>query len=313
MVKPVIVFALPDVDFTTDSDSACVNATVDFYGLSTDAISWLWDFGDGGTSVLQDPSHVYQSADLYTVTLTVVNLNNCSNSATHQVYVNPLPLAGFVFSTPACTGFPVDFTDLSSPVSGYIEQWHWYFGDGSDTIVYSPDNPNVSHVYSAAGSYSVSLTVTNSFTCIDSVSYDLSVIQGPEANFDYSGNTCQEAIIQFNDLSIAFQGTIQSWLWQFGDPASGANNTSVLQNPTHVYDTAGSYDVSLAVTTNIGCTDITIKDMKTGANVLSWIFFEFIILIIYFINTLILRNLSHHKKTFVVYFHVSHTDQAQKR
>ncbi len=179
----------------------------------------------------------------------------------HDVVVAPLPWAAYSNSAPACTSTPVYFTDLSSAVSGFLTEWHWYFGDGTDTIVYYPDDPDVHHSYATAGDYTAILAVTSSAGCVDSVSQDLTILQGPEALFSYAGSNCQGSTMQFNDMSNAFGSTIGSWQWNFGDPSSGANNTSNLQNPTHVFDTAGTYTVTLQVTITEGCYDVVTQDI----------------------------------------------------
>jgi PKD repeat protein len=138
-------------------------------------------------------------------------------------------------------------------MNAFMLSWHWYFGDGSDTIIYAPFSGDVSHLYASPGSYTVSLAIENSNTCEDSISYDVNVIQGPEAAFEHSGDICQGGTVEFTDMSQGFGTIVQTWLWWFGDPGSGSNNTSSLQNPTHMYSTAGSYQVSLTVTSSTGC------------------------------------------------------------
>ncbi len=250
---PVEISPGPQVSFTTDSDSACIESDMQFFGLSSSSVTWTWDFGDGGVSVLQDPIHVYALPGTYQVTVMVEDANGCTNSYTAPVFISPLPIADFVFSALPCSGSPIDFSDISSPMNAYITQWHWYFGDGTDTIILAPGPGDVSHTYQAPGTYNVSLAIENSIMCEDSMSYTMQVIQGPEAAFEHTGETCQGGTLEFTDLSQGFGSIIQAWLWTFGDPASGANNTSSLQNPTHIYDLAGTYDVSLTVTSSTGC------------------------------------------------------------
>ncbi len=261
LIKAVDVNELPAVDFTMSTDTVCINEEITFTSIAPTASNYLWDFGDGGTSVLRDPVYVYTTDGVFTVTLTVTDGNSCENSMSHDVVVDPLPWAAYSNSAPACTSTPVYFTDLSSAVSGFLTEWHWYFGDGTDTIVYYPDDPDVHHSYATAGDYTAILAVTSSAGCVDSVSQDLTILQGPEALFGYEGSNCQGSTMQFNDMSNAFGSTIGSWQWNFGDPSSGANNTSNLQNPTHVFDTAGTYTVTLQVTITEGCYDVLTQDI----------------------------------------------------
>ena len=136
--------------------------TVAFTDASTyNPTTWSWNFGDGGTSTLQNPSHVYSTAGTYSVTLTVANAYG-SNTLTKTGYVtvsapptNP-PVANFT-GTPTSGTVPltVVFTDASTntPTS-----WSWNFGDGGTSTLQNP-----SHVYSTAGTYTVSLTVSNAY------------------------------------------------------------------------------------------------------------------------------------------------------
>ncbi|MBK8140526.1 MAG: PKD domain-containing protein [Chitinophagaceae bacterium] len=65
--------------------------------------------------------------------------------------------------------------------------------------------------------------------------------------------SCETRTITFTDASAANAGTINNWQWNFGDPGSGASNTSTLQNPSHTFVAAGTYTVTLTVTTDKGC------------------------------------------------------------
>lgn len=120
------------------------------------AKSWAWDFGDSNTSTLENPSHVYAAAGSYTASLTIGLDGGSSAPVTHIVPVSAggPPVAAFSFS-PSTIYVPttVNFTDLSTntPTS-----WLWDFGDGHTSTLQNP-----SHVYAAAGSYTVTLTATN--------------------------------------------------------------------------------------------------------------------------------------------------------
>src|SRR5438552_9174832 len=141
--------------------SSCPTLTCSFSDQSSDpdgsVTSWQWTFGDGTTgSTAQNPSHTYSAAGSYTVTLTVKDNQNASSSpVSHTVQVNAPnqpPTAAF---TSNCTGLACSFTDQSSDPDGTITSWQWTFGDG--TTGSTAQNP--SHTYSAAGSYTVTLTV----------------------------------------------------------------------------------------------------------------------------------------------------------
>ncbi len=152
----------PVADFSGSPTSGEAPLTVSFTDLSTNnPASWSWDFGDGGTSSAQNPSHEYTAAGTYTVTLTA---SNCAGSdieskvdyitVTEPVCNETTPVADFSGSpTSGDAPLTVSFTDLSTnnPTS-----WSWDFGDGGTSTAQNP-----SYEYTAAGTYSVTLTASN--------------------------------------------------------------------------------------------------------------------------------------------------------
>ena len=97
-------------------------------------------------------------------------------------------------------------------------------------------------------------TVTTSGPCINpSLSGTITVLALPVANFNYTAPSCETRTISFTDASVPSSGTLNSWAWVFGDPASGSN-TSTSQNPVHTFATAGTYTVTLTVGSTSTCT-----------------------------------------------------------
>ena len=255
------------LDFTWTGN--CVNNPTQFTptGVSIPSIaSWQWDFGDGGVSVAQYAQHSYYAFGNYVVTLTVIDTFGISSSVAHNVFQNPLPYPNFVteYPNPNCSNAPVQFTDLSSVYSGYILKWIWNYGDGSlnDTVAF-PNDPNVLHQYPAPGTYIATLTIINSTTlCSNSYSAPVTVNPAPVANFYHTGGQCEDLETIFTDASFANgAGNIVSWSWDFGDPASGINNTSNLQNPIHFYSNPGGYLVREIITNFNSCKDTIIKTL----------------------------------------------------
>ncbi len=155
------VTAPPNQSPTAAFTASCPTLACSFSDQSSDpdgsVTSWQWTFGDGTSgSTAQNPSHTYSAGGSYTVTLTVKDNQNASSSpVSHTVQVtapNQPPSAAFTFSCPtlACS-----FSDQSSDPDGSVTSWQWTFGDG--TTGSTAQNP--SHTYSAAGSYTVTLTV----------------------------------------------------------------------------------------------------------------------------------------------------------
>jgi len=233
---------------------------VSFTDLSvagTNAITiWSWDFGDGGSSSSQNPSHTYNTPGTYTVSLTVSD-GNLSDEEVKTDYITvtqPTPVADFS-GTPLSGDAPlnVNFTDLSI---NNPESWTWDFGDGE-----SSTNQNPNHTYNMPGTYTVSLTVSNSGGSDTETKTDYIIVSAvpPTANFSGSPTTGVVPLeVSFTDQSTAGTYAITSWEWDFGD-----GNTSSIQNPNHTYNSPGDFTVSLTVS------DGTMEDTETKTNYIS--------------------------------------------
>ncbi|TEU16732.1 MAG: PKD domain-containing protein, partial [Anaerolineales bacterium] len=232
--------------------------TVDFSDQSTDAdgsiVSWSWDFGDGGTSTDQNPSHTYAAGGTYSVILTVTDDFGATATASQDVTVSPgnqSPTAGFGYAT---NGLTVDFSDQSTDLDGTIVSWSWDFGDGGTST-----DQNPVHIYAAGGTFHVTLTVTDDGGASATASQDVTVSaanQSPTAGFSF---TTDELTANFTDQSADPDGSIVSWNWDFGD-----GNTSTEQSPAHDYAAGGSYSVSLTVTDDGGATATTSQDVTVS-------------------------------------------------
>lgn len=150
---PLPTAPLPVASFTATPTGPVAGQAVQFTDTSTgNPTGWLWNFGDGTTSTLRNPSHGFAVAGNYNVTLKVSN--NLSSSVTSRIIrVKPLPVAEFDF-TPVDprAGQAVNFNDRST---GNPTSWEWDFGDKSTSSLRSPN-----HTYTTAGSYTVKLKVS---------------------------------------------------------------------------------------------------------------------------------------------------------
>jgi gliding motility-associated-like protein len=259
ILKTISINALPESNFLADTN--CVGTLTQFTDLSIPnggvIDSWLWNFGDGTpNNYQQNPQHLFAAPGNYTVNLTVTNSNSCYHTTSKTVIIHPIPSAAFGFSVNNCARTPVPFNDFSSIGQGTIVKWHWQWGDGSSTTIIYPNNPDTSHLYTTGGNYQVVLTVTTSDSCSASIAQSVNVMDTPQTNFSFSTNNCQSFPVAFQDLTQENGGgSIVSWVWDFGDPNSGSNNSSTFQNPDHTFDTAGLYSVYLVATNISGCQD----------------------------------------------------------
>ncbi len=257
----VMVDTLPEANFDM-SDTTCLLHEVHFTNLSiphaASITDFLWNFGDGATSTEENPSHTYTSPVTYFVNLSVSNSNGCQNSLQKPIFANPDPVANFTFDT-VCLGLPTNFVDLSSSQYSYVTYWEWHFGDGSDTLGIK----NPPHVYPDSGNYTVQLIIADMWGCSDTISKEIRVHPLPIADFSISNeSTCKGDTIFFQDESTPTGAPLAAWNWYFGHPSSGSNDSSQLQNPWHVYDSAAVYYSLLIVTDSNGCRDDILKPVE---------------------------------------------------
>lgn len=162
------------------------------------------------------------------------------------------PTAQFTgFPTNVCLGSPVNFVNQSVNGASPITQWAWDFGDGNSSVQTNP-----SHVYSAPGTYTVTLVVTASNGQADAevkTNY-ITVNPAPTAAFSASTNGCTLPVaVTFTNTSSG----ANSYQWSFGN-----GQTSTQQNPPAVnYTTAGTYNVQLIVTNSFGCKDTLLQPL----------------------------------------------------
>ncbi|MEM2875122.1 MAG: PKD domain-containing protein [Candidatus Hadarchaeales archaeon] len=180
---------------------------------------------------------------------------SCVLTLTVNEIPNEPPVAGFSFSPSSpTTADNVQFTDNSADPDGTVSSWSWDFGDGSTSTQKNPV-----HRYASAGTYTITLTVTDDKGATGSASREITVANlPPTAGFVYaSGLLLIDDDIQFTDNSTDSDGTIVSWSWNFGD-----GSTSTQRNPTHRYASAGTYTVRLTVTDDKGATDNTSRTVQ---------------------------------------------------
>jgi gliding motility-associated-like protein len=256
--------------------SGCITDSVSFRDTSNPQGSsvyiWQWNFGDpasgvNNTSSLRNPMHLFSAAGTYKVKLTVITTAGCI-SLTDSAYVTitNVPTAIFSPSSPQCVGRNITLNDASTITApGSISQWSWNFGDGSASII-NNSNASVTHVYNAVGNYYATLQVKTNTGCTSKLDSVLIVVNpNPVADFSLPNVCMPVGAAQFNDLSTISDNTQLpfTYLWNFGDPASGAANTSTSAPGIHYYSSVGTYNVSLTVTSNKGCYDDSVKVLSS--------------------------------------------------
>jgi len=231
------VAAAPVAAFSASPTAGAPPLSVLFTDESTGSMTaWTWDFGDGATSTVQHPAHLYETSGVYTVRLTVSGPGG-SNSVTKSELIQVSPDVGAVTPTARFTLTPdsgaaplsVQFTDQSS---GTIATWVWSFGDGRSSSAQHP-----THLFTDVGIYTITLKVegaAGSSTKSQQVRVAPALPQFSAAPTTPGGMTI--------DFTFNPPANVTSWLWDFGDGKSSSE-----QNPVHTYATAGLYTVRLTV------------------------------------------------------------------
>ncbi len=228
----IVVSDVPTIDFDFEKDAF----DVDFIDLSSNYESLSWDFGDGNTSIEANPNHTYTDDGTYTVILSATNMCGTIKES-KTIVISTLPVADYAVSqTGGCIPFVVEYTDNSST---NVTAWQWSFSGGNPSES-TDQNPTVS--YDAVGIYDVTLVVTSlaGEDVLETESY-ITTQDIPTAKYEIDQISNFE--FTFNNISI----DANSYSWDFGD-----SNTSIDENPNHIYADEGVYTVVLSATNECG-------------------------------------------------------------
>jgi gliding motility-associated-like protein len=246
--------ASPTVTFTGSDGTAPYTFTYNINGGPNQTVTT--SSGNSVTVTVPTSTAGTFTYNLLSVQEGSANLCSQAQTGTVSVTVNPLPTSDFNAAAPSCETEIISFSDLSVANAGNVTGWQWNFGDPGSGASNTSSLQNPSHVFATAGTYNVSLTVTTDKGCVSTVvTKPVNVNVRPVADFSAPQVCISDQNIPFTDLSSVTSGNVVAWDWNFGDPASGANNTSMLQNPTHTYTAAGIFTATLITTTNNGCKD----------------------------------------------------------
>ena len=243
------VYEKPEPVFSSASGQiGCAPFSVDFIDQTgqnaAEIVYWHWDFGDGSISSLQNPTHSFNYQNSYSISLFVIDKNQCNNTVLYENYISAYkPIADFYAdATVACSGeLQTQFINNSQAdgSSSYV----WDFGDGG-----SSEDKNPQHLYSQQGSYSVKMIAYDRHQCSDTITRNNYIlITKVTASFTASKDTiCPDEPVVFSNQSTL----ANSFLWQFGD-----GNSSTQKEPTHRYSEAGDYEIMLIASNSQACSD----------------------------------------------------------
>ena len=202
----------------------------------------LWNFGNGNTSTLANPSNVFLSVGSYNVTLTATSSSGQSNIFSKTIVVVASPISSFSVSTNSgCQSSQIfNFQNLSLNYDSCL----WDFGDGTTSTATHPQ-----HVYNLSGVFSVTLIAINkNYGCSSTETKNAYITINPKPNLSFTVNdsiTCDSSK-QFNFTALA--NNVSTWLWDFGD-----GQTSTLQNPNHVYNDTGYFSITITAQSSNSC------------------------------------------------------------
>jgi len=244
----------PVADFTF---SLVGDPLVSFTDITSNSpTSWFWDFGDGsGTSTVKSPPYTYAANGTYNVCLTATNSVGSSTTCQLVTISNVPTLSNFSANdTNFCQGTCVNFTDMSTnnPLT-----WNWSFPGGTPS---SDTTQNPSVCYNTAGIYDVILIVSNGggADTLTLTSYiTATTCPPPVAGFSSATSVCVGDGVIFTDQST---NTPTSWAWNM---VGATPDTSTMQNPIMIYNTVGTYSVTLIVINPNGTDTLTMSNYIT--------------------------------------------------
>ncbi len=230
--------------------SVCQNEAMEFTNTSSDAISYSWDFGDGFMSTATNPSHIFNGAGNFNVTLTATDAEGCTDQETIEVAVSDSPQIDFDFDIPCTSSDGIQFFDLTTVDNADLVSWTWFVDDVQVSTLQSP-----MITFSSTGLKNVRLDVQSSNGCESSSSQNIEVLSAPTADFTINLG-CQGEISTFNDNTTSTGNPVVSWFWT----VDGVNYGT--QDINHVFTDAGTYDVTLEVTGQNFCPETITKSIE---------------------------------------------------
>ncbi len=228
------------------TEATCPPLVVDFTNQSTNSTRLRWDFGDGTSANVANPTHFYTYPGVYTAKLIVTGNGGCVDTFKQVITVRG-PRGSFTYNKASgCEPVNVQFTGTTSDDIVFV----WDFNDGN---IEQTADARIAHAYTAPGAYLPKMILVDPQGCRVPINGTDSIyVYGAKAKFGLSRQTlCDSGLVKFYDSTIANEA-ITSYKWTFGD-----GSTSITANPSHFYTQPGNYEVILNVTTRTGCTSTT--------------------------------------------------------
>ncbi len=230
--------------------SVCQDEAMQFTNTSTDATSYTWDFGDGFMSSATNPSHIFNGAGNFFVSLTAIDAEGCEDTEVIEVAVSDSPQISFDFDIPCTAVDGIQFTDLTTVDNADLVSWRWFVDDEE---VSSEQSPMIA--FNSTGLKNIRLDVQSSNGCESSYSEDIEVLESPTPDFLISLG-CQGEASTFTDNTTSVGNPIVSWLWT----VDGVNYGT--QDIDHVFENPGLFDVTLEITGQNFCSETITRTVE---------------------------------------------------
>ncbi|MCH2081745.1 MAG: PKD domain-containing protein, partial [Saprospiraceae bacterium] len=238
LTQDIQIVTLPKASITADTTGGCLPLTIQFASNSPngETFEWIFEGGTPDTSTLENPSVLYEEAGTFDVILIVTNAAGQLND-TMNAFITVLE--------PPTASFDIDYT-IGNTSATFVntstgaDSYFWDFGDGNSSTEESP-----MHDYGADGTYTISMIATNACGS-DTTIQDLQVVTSPDGSISADATEgCIPLTVNFSSNSS--NGSTYAWTFEGGTPSISAE-----ANPSVVYNTAGTFSVSLVVTNAAG-------------------------------------------------------------
>ena len=254
----------PTADFAVDTPAVCeAPVPITFSNLSTNANTYLWDFGDGTTSTAANPVHTYATTGTYTICLTASNGSGCSVQICRDTeIITGRPVANFLADgQDGCAPHEVVLLDISTVFQDSIVAWEWTVnGAGIVNGTFTDETPVVE--FTETGVYGIELIVTDAKGCTDTVSRpSVGRIGTPPGAFDFTvdkQDVCVNEPLNFSSILDPTEDTTgYRFYWDFEFEDGSFERMGTEANPGHSYSTPDTFDVAFVID-NQGCAPDTI-------------------------------------------------------
>jgi PKD repeat protein len=258
LVTPNTVDAFYEADTSTVCQFAPITLKSNQYASNSNEIMWVW--GDGEITYDSiNATHIYKEPGTYYPMLVVrngCNIDTCSfltdPSCGIQLKVEEVPEALFNAPDTICISDEVSFVNSSS----FQTENFWQFGDGAIS-----DRRNPSHKYTQAGTYTVGLSVENTYGCTNYYEKNITVIPLPVPDFEIATTTyCEEDEIQFSNTSTG----ATNYTWEIRNTEEDLIYSSNVRDASTIFNEKGEYSVKLKAFNQTGCVDSVSQQITIG-------------------------------------------------